>query len=680
MAIPTPKVSWKLDEASGDYIDQLLGTVITTDGETPGISVRGAGKGFSTDGVSDKPRMKNNVDPVNYISSGKVGFTVGLSIRVDETLFGALIVQKTAMDKYFGISGWASNNLLLQCGDNSTTTTNGSFLQGVTYHVILVCDEEEPTGREIRGYINGDLETIAVQSIVNFGTDNKNVRFGNTNSGNSAVTIGHYEVWEEVLTAAQVTELWNGGLYKSYDSVTDSFIPTAIEDDLKINFGFENQSGNDTDDIAAITLTNSGAGLFDNLADAGAGHLFDGVSDEASYTDAADPIDYAKALTYRATVRVEAGGSLNVLVHKGDDIQIYLKTTTKELRVVCKNNIDIDPAESDAPLVDETDYDLWIVIDDDGLMTMFLDDTAQAITGTRGTKPVTTNDVFICSSNGANNFNATVAAISVWQKVLSDVEISDLHNSATYKTYSPSMAKFQPPRIDTNLRSAWVPDTSLTVDQQQGFSYVAVSTASQVYGLPWTTSRHGTVASSRVAAPNNLVFTLNSSSSNGDWTIRIVGVVETNGSTEILVELKQGVAVFFLVKDNVNRLRPAALGSATTDMDTSDFDNEAEYVFVKKGTNVDCFRNRILDVSLTTTLSASDTTMTMTILNNSGFASGSAANIAEVDVWGRALSTLEVTTIFDRKWNGSNFEAQPPLEALIAKSLLSKPGWLGISR
>jgi len=122
-----------------------------------------------------------------------------------------------------------------------TETNNGSIVNNTWYHVVCILDRND----KLKLYINGSLQTLNVTSgtnnlipyvSYNFNT-NKPFRIGAyTDSDNTTATalingqIDAFNVWNKVLTQSEITELYNSGNGAQYSS--GSFFKPTTNDAL----------------------------------------------------------------------------------------------------------------------------------------------------------------------------------------------------------------------------------------------------------------------------------------------------------------------------------------------------------------------------------------------------------------------------------------------------------------
>jgi len=412
----------------------------------------------------------------------------------------------------------------------------------------------------------------------------------------------------------------------------------ALTDDLLIDFDFEELSGNAVDSVSGVVMTHTGPTPFDNLANAGAGNLYNGSTQFSKINSADDPIDSSIDLTYRKIFRDEDidPGVAHTLFHKGSGVLTVIKRASDD-KITVEVGVGSVLAVSNSAITDGQKIDLLFTVNGTTI-TLYMNGVPQTTVGTTGTR-VATGDVFLASVLGLAAFsNITCTTLTAWQRALSAAEVTELHNGGRYKTFNAAAVQFEPPRITTNLRSVYSPHLSLNADQIQGFTWGITSLASVSYSTPFDFGIQATLSSGKLVAAVNKVFPNNAASANDLWTISVELKAITSGLAETYLDLDYGGNnVLFLNKNAANQFRVAILGSANIFMPAGIIDTEARFVFIKDGTtNVRLELNGVFIENITTASTVSTTTMNCVLM-----AAAQNGVLPEFMVWGRDLDTDE---------------------------------------
>jgi hypothetical protein len=167
-----------------------------------------------------------NESDVDDLLSGGVEFSISFWFKPNSALntngnllssintaFGndgwAIEVESTSILRVWAIDNFGSGNYLQVDFNHSMTANNW-------YHIVLTYDgSEEASGLAL--YINGVASTPTINVDGGFIGDienNDNLEFGNGNffSGDRQGVYDEITIWEDELTAGQVTTLYNSGI------------------------------------------------------------------------------------------------------------------------------------------------------------------------------------------------------------------------------------------------------------------------------------------------------------------------------------------------------------------------------------------------------------------------------------------------------------------------------------
>lgn len=220
MAIPTPVSYWKLDESSGNATDIVSGYNGTNTGVT-----------YGTGKINNGAIFDASSDVLNCGSATNVrtctNCTYAAWINTSTTVTGDMVHYQGGDGKTFRFTVYAAStsNIQLQMDYFNGTTdfysrSNITSIQGTGWrHVVGVVDD---TNNVVSLYIDGaEVSAYAVKQTGDFSVvapTAGTLYIGQTGSNGMPFvgTIDEVGIWSSALTAAQISELYNGGNGLSY--------------------------------------------------------------------------------------------------------------------------------------------------------------------------------------------------------------------------------------------------------------------------------------------------------------------------------------------------------------------------------------------------------------------------------------------------------------------------------
>lgn len=234
MAITTPTVHMPFNEASGNYFDDIVGTV----GFTPGGSTHQAamipfaGQSCSTDGVNDFLNMGSAiVDGVVPDMNADWSFALiwrGGTLGTSEWIFNRN--SGGAANNYFSLLTDASTgtNYSIGYGDGSSDDGTATI---ATSGSQLVIGRFNATTFEL--WVDGTLDATATVGAGTF-SGSVDMRIGVRTTGTGFIEgfFGDLSIWgSHRLTDSEIVQLYNGGSYEThpFGGGSGGVIPPAID-------------------------------------------------------------------------------------------------------------------------------------------------------------------------------------------------------------------------------------------------------------------------------------------------------------------------------------------------------------------------------------------------------------------------------------------------------------------
>lgn len=204
------------DNTPNDSKGTANGTLVN--GTTYGTGI--INQGFSLDGVNDYINFGNNLD-----FSGLTPFSFNFWVNpngatANQVFFSkydgtkGYLIRKAANGNYLNIAILSTGSNYMSISSNSIAIPSGS------YSMISVTYSGTPNISSFKMYINGvsDTLTSVYNSFTTSASNSSDFLIGclSTNSYFYAGKIDEAGVWNRVITATEVTELYNSGSGKQY--------------------------------------------------------------------------------------------------------------------------------------------------------------------------------------------------------------------------------------------------------------------------------------------------------------------------------------------------------------------------------------------------------------------------------------------------------------------------------
>lgn len=231
------KTYWKLDEASGNRADSSANAVTLTDTNTvtSAAGIKGNAAQFTAANSEDlsaaDPAVLSNGSKVSWSFWANPNTTTVNRTAIGKWTFqtdGEYVIQTgaaTATDLTMYIATSATDN-----GTGCRMDFASAFADNTLAHYIVIFDGTQ-TGdsNRLKVYKNGSALTLAVgagavpASILNGGATFYLGRFGGSLTRYWDGLIDEAGIWNRVLTAAEISYLYNAGVGRTYNSGTGLF-------------------------------------------------------------------------------------------------------------------------------------------------------------------------------------------------------------------------------------------------------------------------------------------------------------------------------------------------------------------------------------------------------------------------------------------------------------------------
>lgn len=218
----------------------------------------------------------------------------------------------------------------------------------------------------------------------------------------------------------------------------------ANETGLVMSYGFEESSGNSTDDVNSVLMTNNGVTYQDTtIANGGNSFAYDGVSDHSQILHAA----------FNAQLPLSSGGAIRIVtqIPAGDTGNIFAKRVgsgeeTLQLSWTESSNTlfwtwgDGTVFDTNTAMTAPFEMDFFITNSGSGGTTeAWINGVSQGTLSENAFVGNTANFRFASRSDGANFLNCKIAEANFWNisQVGSGVP-ADLYNGGAYKLFNGS--------------------------------------------------------------------------------------------------------------------------------------------------------------------------------------------------------------------------------------------------
>ena len=449
----------------------------------------------------------------------------------------------------------------------------------------------------------------------------------------------------------------------------------ALEDNLLEVVNFSAMSGNGTSLVVGATVNHTSivaARYFRNVPNADQSIYYDGVLDYSFITEGNIPtITTGTALSGRWV------GYFDTQLGTGSFFEWENITSSEQMLSLSffpgddkiHGNGWIGTSASSNLTTWEGNYvDLLVTTSGSGGTTkLYINGALQTTTGTAGASPTATTGELSMMRNraGVNYMRGEAAEVSLWNRELSQAEVTELYNSGRYKTYKADTNTFTEPTILTNLRTARV--LGATVAQtgddapsggvfQYGGTLTAITAgvpAPWTYAWEWTSglgARHNEFTNNRTSTDTYV-----NSIANNDWTWRCHAYIDSSGNGYYFDG--QGSAEFLTLQTATGGT-VVNIKDGTTNQDIASyitFDEWNDIMVRRKPGTMELWVDGALANTYVPTDLISGTTSSFTLFNHTGFGSAGPSAMTEFEFWGRYLSDAEMGAVSGSSFDGSGF-------------------------
>jgi hypothetical protein len=404
--------------------------------------------GFSFDGVNDYVNMGDTLD-----FDGTTPFSFNLWVKLNGTSLQSFISKQSSAGTtpgynlyyyvgyfWFRLVNTVPGNLI-SVRDNSSTSTGQFYNISITYDGSKTSD-----GLTIK-VNNSDTKLVQYNSLTGSISNDKNFSIGSRDGLNnfSNSIIDEVGVWNRVLSSTEETELYNNGFGKQYLPVTD-----PLWNNLESYYKADNTS-NDVLGNNNGTLTNGatyGTGIINQ------GFSLDGVND---FINMGDNLNIGlKSWTYNVWVLTTNNSSSATILSKSrsgfNEVRWFWRVLAGKLEM----NLETSTGGSNrwkfkgATSLSTSVYSMvTVTINRTGPVNMYVNGVADSITTTKANASVP-NDISSFSgfsldtnfdfcagalSNSVSPFLGEIDEVGIWDRVLTQDEVTELYNSGTGKQY-----------------------------------------------------------------------------------------------------------------------------------------------------------------------------------------------------------------------------------------------------
>ena len=197
---------WKFDEGSGtSAIEELQNHNGTINGTPQWINVTG-GKALQFDGTDDYVNAGNTS---SLAFSGSVSISAWINFSNFNNSSATVVSMHSSLKGYAIIKDTNSNTLGFWCSDGSDDigVSTNTLSANTWYHIVGTND-----GSTSRIYVNGSLANSTSQGGAASSTGDLKIGMSSDETASSRYWNGYIDevaVWNDALTAAEVTALYN---------------------------------------------------------------------------------------------------------------------------------------------------------------------------------------------------------------------------------------------------------------------------------------------------------------------------------------------------------------------------------------------------------------------------------------------------------------------------------------
>lgn len=425
---------YKFDESSGNASDSVGSNTLTN------VNSTAYGTGKINNGA-DFEASSSNYFTGSVAASLTTNFTVAFWLKL-ETNTSNRIYQSGTGAGHWDVSTDASGFLRFTEDSIADYTSSTSMSTGTWYHCAIV--KSTDSGTNVTFYINGVAAgTASVGSVT---TPSGTAYFGGYNGASNFLdgVLDEFGLWSRALTADDISKLYNAGRGNQYP-FTDN-LTTSINAYWKL----DESSGNASDSVGSITLTNNGTTPF------ATGKINNGA-------DFGNP-NTTKYFTTSNTLGIDGGAISYAFWMKpaalspiGDDYRLFEQINTASsktaYRFICKDtsgtrkivfnrlamnvaNVDID---YNITMTTGTWYHIAYTYDGSTMRGYVNGSEVGNNTGSGNGNLATGYNpgVHIGADNGGSGqaFDGMMDEIGVWSRALTAGEVSQLYNSGSGLQY-----------------------------------------------------------------------------------------------------------------------------------------------------------------------------------------------------------------------------------------------------
>ena len=393
----------------------------------------------------------NGTNSYILLPTGSMRFTNSFSVSMWTYTTANQTANKGLLSDYYwpgdlGYSIYMTSSNKVQTyflGNGNTTndfTSNSTLANNQWNHIVVSWDK---ANTQWKVYVNGVLDntyTNANASVINYGSySSDRTDIGAINSSPSGVAnvfngkIDALNVWNKALTQSEITELYNSGNGAQY--ITNDFYKPTTNDALNTYNG------------------TAQGGLTYGVGKVGTAFQFNGTN---AYVELGDVMDvgisnWTYSFWFKTNDAVNVGVCFSKSFAGGSSGRFWGGYYNNRFAWNFQADTNVIYTETNnGSIVNNTWYHVVCVIDRNDKLKLYINGSLQTLNVTSGTNNLTpyvsynfnTNNPFrIGAYTDSNNttavalINGSIDAFNVWNKVLTQTEITELYNSGNGKQY-----------------------------------------------------------------------------------------------------------------------------------------------------------------------------------------------------------------------------------------------------